>query len=67
VFVQAANEAVAKNTQANPVATRFNMPRFPRVVLAFSLLAHSPAQARSENALRSLQVMIPRLRAIACL
>jgi hypothetical protein len=40
VFVQAANEAVAKKTQANPVATRFNMPRFPRVVVAFSLLVH---------------------------
>jgi hypothetical protein len=31
VLVQAANEAVAKKTQANPVATRFNMPRFPRL------------------------------------
>jgi hypothetical protein len=40
VFVQAANEAVAKKTQANPVATRFNMPRFPRVVVAFSLLMY---------------------------
>jgi hypothetical protein len=27
VFVQAANEAVAKKTQATPVATRFNRPR----------------------------------------
>jgi len=40
VLVQAANEAVAKKTQANPVATRFNMPRFPRVVVAFSLLLY---------------------------
>jgi hypothetical protein len=39
VFEQAANEAVAKKTQANPVATRFNMPRFQRFVVAFSLLA----------------------------
>jgi hypothetical protein len=28
VLVHAANEAVAKKTQANPMATRFNMPRF---------------------------------------
>jgi hypothetical protein len=34
VLVQAANEAVAKKTQANPVATRFNMPRFPRLCRA---------------------------------
>jgi hypothetical protein len=34
VLVQAANEAVAKKTQANPVATRFNLPRFLRAVLS---------------------------------
>jgi hypothetical protein len=29
-FAQTAKEAVAKKTQTNPVATRFNLPRFPR-------------------------------------
>jgi len=28
VAVHSANDAVANNTQANPVATRFNLPRF---------------------------------------
>jgi hypothetical protein len=32
LLLQAANEAVAKNTQASPVATRFNPPRFLRAV-----------------------------------
>jgi hypothetical protein len=32
LLLQAANEAVAKKTQANPVATRFNPPRFHRAV-----------------------------------
>jgi hypothetical protein len=32
LLLQAANEAVAKKTQANPVATRFNPPRFLRAV-----------------------------------
>jgi len=45
VLVQAANEAVAKKTHANPVATRFNMPRFPRLCRAevkklYSLWSH---------------------------
>jgi hypothetical protein len=33
VLVQAAKEAAAKKMQTNPVATRFNLPRFLRNVL----------------------------------